>query len=111
MKGKEIGTNHRIIQLILLALAKDITELLQRAANELSVLPEVGGEEAVGVDDSDEGSLEGVLEGLGGAGRGGVGVLDTGKLEETLDSGGGDKASTTGGGNELAGIRIAPKNR
>lgn len=89
--------------LVLLALAQDITELLQRAADELSLLPEVGGEEAVGVDDSDEGGLEGVLEGLGGAGRGGVGVLDTGELEQTLDSGGGNKAGTAGSGNELKG--------
>lgn len=87
--------------LVLLALAQDITELLQRAADELSLLPQVGGEEAVGVDDGDEGGLEGVLEGLGGAGRGGVGVLDTSELEETLDGGGGDKAGTAGSGNEL----------
>lgn len=89
--------------LVLLALAQDITELLQRAADELSLLPEVGGEEAVGVDDSDEGGLERVLEGLGGAGRGGVGVLDTSELEQTLDSGGGNKAGTAGSGNELKG--------
>ena len=87
--------------LVLLALAQDITELLQRAADELSLLPEVGGEEAEGVDNSDEGGLEGVLEGLGGAGRGGVGVLDTSELEETLDGGGGDKAGTAGSGDEL----------
>ncbi len=100
--------------LVLLALAQDITELLQRAADELSLLPEVGGEEAVGVDDSDEGGLEGVLEGLGGAGRGGVGVLDTGELEQTLDSGGGNKAGTAGGGNELKGdpsVREFPISR
>ena len=87
--------------LVLLALAQDITELLQRAPHELGLLPEVGGEEAVGVDDGNEGGLEGVLEGLGGAGRGGVGVLDISKVEQTLDVGGGNKASTTGSGNEL----------
>lgn len=92
---------HHAQNLILLALAQDITELLQRAPDELGLLPEVGGEEAVGVDDRDEGGLEGVLEGLGGTGRGGVGVLDTGKLEKTLDSGGGNEASTAGSGNEL----------
>lgn len=105
-KEKEIREtlNHASIipnNLVLLALAQDITELLQRAADELSLLPEVGGEEAVGVDDGGEGGLEGVLEGLGGAGRGGVGVLDTGELEQTLDGGGGNKAGTTGSGNEL----------
>ena len=76
--------------LVLLALAQDITELLQRAADELSLLPQVGGKETVGVADSEESGLEGVLEGLGGTGGGGVGVLDTSKLEETLDSGGGN---------------------
>jgi hypothetical protein len=89
--------------LVLLALAQDITELLQRAADELSLRPEVGGEETVGVDDSDEGGLEGVLKGLGGAGRGGVGVLDTSELEETLDGGGGDKAGTAGSGDKTNG--------
>jgi hypothetical protein len=87
--------------LVLLALAQDVTELLQRAADELSLGPEVGGKETVGVDNSDEGGLEGVLKGLGGTGGRGVGVLDTGELEQTLDGGGGDKASTAGGGNEL----------
>jgi hypothetical protein len=101
--------------LVLLALAQDITELLQRAADELSLLPEVGGEEAVGVDDGDEGSLEGVLEGLGGAGRGGVGVLDTSELEETLDGGGGNEAGTAGSGDELdvklVGVFASPSKR
>lgn len=102
---------HHAQNLILLALTQNITELLQRAPDELGLLPEVGGEETVGVDDGDEGGLEGVLEGLGGTGRGGVGVLDTGKLEETLDSGGGNEASTAGSGDELdTDQRFAPRN-
>jgi len=48
-----------------------------------------------------EGGLEGVLEGLGRTGGLGVGVLDTGKLKQTLDGGRGDKAGTTGSGNKL----------
>ena len=96
----QVYSHHSTI-LVLLALAQDITELLQRAADKLSLLPEVGGEEAVGVDDGKEGSLEGVLEGLGGTGRAGVGVLDTGKLEQTLDSGGGNETGTTGSGDKL----------
>lgn len=67
--------------------AQGVGELLQRAPDELSFLPQVGRQESVGVRDGGKGGLQGVLEGLGGAGRGGVGVLDTGKLEETLDSG------------------------
>ena len=101
---KKLGTESCVRHeknLILLALAQDITELLQGAPNELSLLPEVGGEEAVGVDDGNEGGLEGVLEGLGGAGGRGVGVLDTGELEQTLDGGGGNETSTTGSGDEL----------
>ena len=96
----QIYSRHSTI-LVLLALAQNVTELLQRAADELSLLPKVGGEEAVGVDDGKEGSLEGVLEGLGGAGRAGVGVLDTGELEQTLDGGGGNETGTTGSGDKL----------
>ena len=87
--------------LITLSLTEDITELFQRAPDELGILPEVGCEETVAVTDGDEGGLEGVLKGLGRSGRGGVGVLDTGELEETLDSGGGNEASTAGSGDKL----------
>jgi hypothetical protein len=96
----QIYSRHSTI-LVLLALAQNVTELLQRAADELSLLPKVGGEEAVGVDDGKEGSLEGVLEGLGGTGRAGVSVLDTGELEQTLDGGGGNETGTTGSGDKL----------
>lgn len=92
---------HETNNLVTLALTEDIAKLLQRAADELSLLPQVGGKETVGVADSEESGLEGVLEGLGGAGGGGIGVLDTSKLEETLDSGGGNETGTTGGGDEL----------
>lgn len=67
--------------LVALALAEDVGVLLERGAGELGLLPEVGGEEAVGVGDGDEGGLEGVLEGLGAAGGGGVGVVHTSKLQ------------------------------
>lgn len=73
--------------LVLLALAQNIPVLFQRAADQLGLLPEVGSQESVGVDDGLEGGLEGVLERLGRAGGGGIGVLDTGELEETLDGG------------------------
>ncbi|KAI6764817.1 hypothetical protein HG531_012704 [Fusarium graminearum] len=81
---------------ISLALAQSIGELVQGTSDELGLLPEVGGEETVGVGDGNESSLEGVLEGLGGTGRGCVGVLDTGELEESLDSGGGNEARYLG---------------
>jgi hypothetical protein len=89
------------IALVALALTQNVTELLQRAADELGLFPQVGGEEAVGVADGNEGSLKGVLEGLGRTGGRRVGVLDTGELEKTLDSGGGNETGTTGSGDQL----------
>ena len=89
------------LHLVLLALPKRVGELLERAPDELGLLPQVGRQEAVGVGDGDEGGLQGVLEGLGGASGRGVGVLDTGELEETLDGGRGNEAGTTGGGDQL----------
>jgi hypothetical protein len=87
--------------LVALALTQDVGVLLQRGAGELGLGPEVGGQEAVGVGDGSEGGLEGVLEGLGAAGRGGVGVVDTGQLKQTLDGGRSDEAGTTGSRDEL----------
>lgn len=88
-------------RLVALALAEDIGVLVERGADELGLLPQVGGEETVGVGDGDEGGLEGVLKGLGGTGRGRVSVADTGKLQQTLDGGGGNETGTAGSGNKL----------
>lgn len=82
-------------------MTQDVSKLLQRAPGELVLLPEVGGEEAVGVNDGLEGSLKGVFEGLGRTGRLGVGILDTSKLEQTLNGGRGNKAGTTGSRDKL----------
>lgn len=87
--------------LISLSLTQDVRKLLQRAPVELGLLPQVGGQEAVSVADGHEGGLERVLKGLGRTGRGSVGVLDTGELKETLDSGRGNETSTTGGRDQL----------
>lgn len=86
-----------------LGVLEGVGELLQGAAVQLGLLPQVGGEEAVGVGDGDEAGLEGVLEGLGGTSGRGVGVLDTGELQEALDGGGGDEAGTAGGGDQADG--------
>jgi hypothetical protein len=86
--------------LVSLALAEDVAVLLERAASKAGGFPQVGCEEAVGVCDGDESSLQGVLESLGGTRRGSVDVLDTSQLQETLDSGRSDKAGTAGSGNE-----------
>lgn len=102
MKSPPTGQLHTTsTSLDALAVTEGVRELLEGAADKLGLLPQVGGKEAVGVGDGDKGGLEGVLEGLGGTGRGSVGILDTSELEETLDGGRGNEASTTGGGDEL----------
>lgn len=92
---------------VTLAISQGIRELLQGAPDELGLLPQVGCKEAVGVGDSSESSLEGVLEGLGGAGRRGVGILNTSELEETLDGGGSDDVGTAGSRDKLWKMRIS----
>ena len=86
---------------VALVAPQGVGELVQRAPDELRLLPQVGGQEAVRIGHGSKGSLESVLEGLGRAGRGCVGIVDTGKLEETLDSGGGDEGGTAGSGDKL----------
>ena len=66
--------------LVPLTLPQGVGVLVQRAPDELRLLPQVGRQEAVGVGDGGEGGLQGVLESLGRTGRGRVGVLDTGEL-------------------------------
>ena len=91
-----------------LAVPEGVGKLLERAPDELGLLPQVGCEEAVGVGDGREGGLEGVLEGLGRAGRRRVGVLDTGELEETLDGGRSDDRGTAGSREKLVrGARVS----
>merc|ERR1712227_855924 len=89
--------------LVALALTEDVRVLVKRGADELVLLPQVGGEEAVGVGDGREGGLEGVLKGLGATGGGRVGVVDTSELQQTLDGRGGDNAGTAGSGDETDG--------
>lgn len=93
----------RCSHLVSLALAQNVSELVQRRSEELGLGPQVRRQVAVGVTDSDEGSLESVLQGLGGARGRGVAVLNTSELEETLDSGRGDNARTAGSGDESDG--------
>lgn len=73
---------------------------LEGRGGEGSLGPQVGGQEAVGVGNSNEGSLEGVLQGSGGTGRRGVDILDTTELQKLLDSRGGNNGRTSGGGDE-----------
>ncbi len=66
--------------LVSLSSTQTVTKLLERAADELSLLPQIGSKIAVCVTDSDEGGLEGVLEGLGRASGGSVDVVNTSEL-------------------------------
>ena len=75
--------------------------LIQGAPGQLGLLPQVGCQETIRVRDGSEGSLEGVLEGLGRAGRRGVGILNTSELEQTLDGRGSDERSTARSRDEL----------
>jgi hypothetical protein len=71
-------------------------ELVVRSLTGLDDLPQVGGKELVGLGDGSQGSLQEVSLGRGGSGRLGVTVLDSGHLEETFGSGGGDDVSSSG---------------
>ena len=80
---------------------KHVAEFLQRASNELRLLPQVRRQEPIRVAHGHEGGFQCVLECLCGAGGGCVDVLDAGELEETLDSRGSHESGTTGGRDEL----------
>ena len=81
--------------LVTLSSTESIRELLQRTSDKFRLLPQVGCQVSICVADSDEGSLQCVLESLGRTGGGSVDIVDTSKLEETLDGGGSDETSTT----------------
>lgn len=87
--------------LVSLSFPQHITEFLQWAPVELRLLPQIGRQEAIRVAYSHEGSLQRVLECLCRAGRGGVDILDTCELQETLDGWGSDEAGTAGCRDEL----------
>lgn len=58
------SSQHRLVTL---PFSQDIAIFLKRTSDELIVLPQVRGQEAIGIADRNEGSFEGVLEGLGAA--------------------------------------------
>ena len=67
---------------------------------EHSLLPEVGGQEAVGLRDSGVGRLGEVTQSAGGATGRSVAILDTSHLQELLGHRGGHDTGTTGGGDQ-----------
>lgn len=99
--ASQCGYSSFLSRLVLLRLPQHVRVLVQRALDELRLRPQVGCECAVCVGDCNKGSLECVLERLGAAGRGRVGVADSGQLKKTLDSGRCDKASTARRRDEL----------
>lgn len=82
-------------------LVERVGEFFEGILDEFGFFLEVGGEEVVGVGDGDEGGFEGVFEGFGGIGGGGVGVFDISELEEVFDGGGGNEVGIMGSGDEL----------
>ncbi len=73
------------VPLVSLSFPKHVTKLLQRAPNQLCLLPQIRCQETVGITDRDERSLEGILQGLGRSSGRSVGVFDTGKLQQAFD--------------------------
>jgi hypothetical protein len=67
---------------------------------EVSLLPEVRAEVAVGLGKGEVGGLDEVTHGTGVTAGGGVDVLDTSEGKHALGSRGGDEAGTTRGGDE-----------
>ena len=92
--------------LIALALTQHIAVLLEWAADELRLLPQIRRQKPVGVRDGDEGGLERVFERLGRAGGSSVDVVDTCELKQTLDGWRGDQTSTTWSRDELRWISM-----
>jgi hypothetical protein len=71
-------------------------ELVVRSLTGLDDLPQVGAQELVSLGDGGKGGLQEVSLGGGGTLGLGVTVLDSGHLEESLGSGGGDDVSSSG---------------
>lgn len=77
------------------------------AAHEVGLLPEIGGEESVGLGESVEGGSGEVLYGLGLATGAGEHITDTSELEDLFGGGGTDDSSSTGSGDQTDGARSA----
>lgn len=87
--------------LVALAFTKHITVLLERATDELRLLPQIRRQKSVGAGNGSEGSLESVLERLGRSGGSCVDVTNTCKLEQTLDGWRRDETGATWSWDEL----------
>ena len=83
-----------------MVLGEVISELLVGRLLEDGLLPQVGGQVGVSGGHGGVGRLGEVAEGTGGAAGGGVAVVDTRHLQQLLGDGGGDDASSPGGGDQ-----------
>ncbi len=84
----------------LVVLGQEISVLLEGRLAEDSLGPQVRGKVGVGLADSGIGSLGEVTQSTGAALSAGVAVINTSHLQQLLGYGGGDDASTAGGGDQ-----------
>ncbi len=85
---------------LLLSSLEEISVSDEGRGEEVSLGPQVGGKETIGVQESVVGGSHEVLEGSGGTGRGGEDILNTSELQELLGVGGTNDTSTSGGGDQ-----------
>ena len=84
----------------LVVLGQVVSELLVGRLLEDGLLPQVGSQVGVCGGNGSVGSLGEVTQGAGGATGGCVAVVNTGHLQQLLGDGGGDDASSPGGGDQ-----------
>mmetsp|Transcript_18641 Transcript_18641/g.52411 ORF Transcript_18641/g.52411 Transcript_18641/m.52411 type:complete len:255 (-) Transcript_18641:257-1021(-) len=97
---------HNLVGLLGLAvhgLGQEVGEFLQWRLGVLGLAPQVRGQETIGLGQSKEGGLDEVAQGLAGAGRGGVAVLNTSHLQHLLGHTGSYDTSTSGSGHQADG--------
>jgi hypothetical protein len=97
-KPEKFGTT--LVRSLLAADLQVTRELVVRGLTGLDDLPQVGAQELVGLGDGGQGSLQEVSLSRSGSGGLGVTVLDSGHLEESLRSGGGDDVGSSGYGEQ-----------
>lgn len=87
-------TNTELVTTVLLATGLNV-KLIKRRDVDRALVPQIRGEESVGIAKSSEGGLQRILSSTGAANRRGVAILDTSKLEKLLDSRGCNDILTT----------------
>lgn len=101
-----VSSVSEVASLLLSALAVALEQLgveCVGGADQVGLLPQIGGQEAVGLGEGVEGGAGEVLDGLGLAGGRGEHVLHSGETENLLGDGRSDDAGSSGGGDESHG--------